>query len=94
MRRNKAAHQRTLAGMEVPSDVFGGKSPEHKAAEALQTFFTYCAVKVRAANECYCLVVIAVQAWSLTCAQLQPLPGTAHLYIPPAPVALVANCSS
>ncbi|GAB4822724.1 hypothetical protein N2152v2_009770 [Parachlorella kessleri] len=32
--------------MEVPSDVFGGKSPEHKAAEGLQTFFTYCAVKI------------------------------------------------
>jgi hypothetical protein len=31
--------------MEVPSDSFGGQSPERKAATALRTLFTFCAVK-------------------------------------------------
>lgn len=32
--------------MYVPGDSFGGRSPERKAADALQTFFTFIAVKV------------------------------------------------
>ncbi|KAK9821415.1 hypothetical protein WJX81_001169 [Elliptochloris bilobata] len=32
--------------MEVPSDSFGGQSPERKAATALRTLFTFCAVKI------------------------------------------------
>lgn len=41
---------RTLAEfggkMNVPSDSFGGLSPERKAAQQLQRFFTFCAVKI------------------------------------------------
>ena len=32
--------------MHVPSDSFGGVSPEAKAAEVLRTFFTFAAVKI------------------------------------------------
>lgn len=30
---------------QVPSDSFGGRSPERKAADALRNFFTFAAVK-------------------------------------------------
>ncbi len=36
--------------MEVPSDSFGGQSPERKAATALRTLFTFCAVKCASAQ--------------------------------------------
>eukprot|EP00208_Stichococcus_sp_RCC1054_P006320 CAMPEP_0206142904 /NCGR_PEP_ID=MMETSP1473-20131121/18599_1 /ASSEMBLY_ACC=CAM_ASM_001109 /TAXON_ID=1461547 /ORGANISM="Stichococcus sp, Strain RCC1054" /LENGTH=128 /DNA_ID=CAMNT_0053538073 /DNA_START=326 /DNA_END=708 /DNA_ORIENTATION=+ len=32
--------------MEVPSDSFGGVSPERKASQMMRTFFTFVAVKV------------------------------------------------
>ncbi|BDA42871.1 Chaperonin-like RBCX protein 1, chloroplastic [Coccomyxa sp. Obi] len=33
-------------GMYVPSDSFGGKSPEKKASDLLRTLFTFCAAKI------------------------------------------------
>ncbi|KAL4426182.1 hypothetical protein ABPG77_007464 [Micractinium sp. CCAP 211/92] len=33
--------------MYVPSDSFGGQSPERRAAQSLQTFFTFVAAKAR-----------------------------------------------
>ena len=35
----------TTNKMHVPSDSFGGQSPEKKASTALQTLFTFIAVK-------------------------------------------------
>ncbi|KAI7840716.1 hypothetical protein COHA_005532 [Chlorella ohadii] len=34
------------SGMYVPSDSFGGQSPERRAAQSLQTFFTFVACKI------------------------------------------------
>ncbi|KAK9909294.1 hypothetical protein WJX75_000097 [Coccomyxa subellipsoidea] len=32
--------------MYVPSDSFGGRSPERKASDLLRTLFTFCAAKI------------------------------------------------
>lgn len=38
-------------GMSVPSESFGGVSPERKASQPLQTFFTFCAAKARGSGD-------------------------------------------
>lgn len=47
-RARSVVPQRVMAneGMYIPSDSFGGVSPEAKAAEMLETFFTFAAVKI------------------------------------------------
>ena len=44
----RAMRRTSTCSMEVPSDSFGGQSPERKAAGALRTLFTFCAVKCAA----------------------------------------------
>ena len=39
-------HPITIARIYVPSDSFGGVSPERKGAEVINTFFTFVAVKI------------------------------------------------
>lgn len=44
--RHKPRRSCRALGMYVPSDSFGGMSPERRAAQSLATFFTFVAAKV------------------------------------------------
>ncbi|CAK0787479.1 hypothetical protein CVIRNUC_010699 [Coccomyxa viridis] len=46
LRHRRHAFGIRAAGMLVPSDSFGGRSPEKKAADLLRTLFTFCAARI------------------------------------------------